>query len=42
MLWTLGWEEGGSRRYEAREAGAESPPPHTMVPGRSVKAVQAR
>ena len=41
MLWTLGWEEGVSWRCEAREAGAESPLPHTIVLGRRVQAVQA-
>ena len=41
MLRALGWEEGVSRRCEAREAGVESPLLHTIVLGRRVQAVQA-
>ena len=41
MLRALGWEEGVSQWWEAREAGAESPMQHTAVLGRRVQAVQA-
>ena len=41
MLRALGWEEGVSRRCEAREAGAESPLRHTVVLGRRVQAGHA-
>ena len=40
MPWALGWEEGVSRRCEAREARAESLLRHTVVLGRRVQAVQ--
>ena len=42
MLRALDWEEGVSWQCKAREAGAESPLPHTIVLGRRVQAVQAR
>ena len=42
VLRALGWEEAVSRRYEAREAEAESPVWHTIVLGKRVQAVQAR
>ena len=40
MVQALGWEEGVSQQWEAREAGAKSPLWHTIVLGRRVQAVQ--
>ena len=42
MLGALGQEEGVSRQWEAREAGAESLLRHAVVLGKREQAVQAR
>ena len=41
MLQALGWEEGVSWQFEARDIGVESPLWHTIVLGRRVQEVQA-